>query len=580
MRYGKAAQKTDGASIVFAVLLTLILLLLAIFDYARMLKKTGLTVGALALLALLSLLSIRLMVRRRRAGQTGAAAVTMPAPSARTGAILLSALTLLAALLRLYQLGAESFWYDETWTATWAAQALRDVVQIVNPFAYLVAHLTMSLSRSEFALRLGPALAGIALIPAVYLLGRQLYGRGEGLIAAGLLSVSAFAIYHGQDLRFYAWQMLLSTLAFYFLIRGLEGGGWLDWGAFALTTTLNLYVHPYALFALASQGLYVLAILISDLLPLRYLAGSRRRESLRAWWRRLIRPAAAALLALAAFGPGWSLLSSSLTSRWVIETGEIGVAPTAPHDNPWFASPFAVWIYGLPRELLNAESPLLLLVILALFVLGLVASTRRRVGLVLLWVLAPLPILALMRVVIYFRYFSYFLPLLTIVVAHGIQHLAGTIAWRPVRQAIAAGLLTALVAAPSLAALPGYYLEPQKQQWREVIAQVEEHWQPGDLILVHSLHRPAMLPFDWYSTVPEEDLPRQAFLEGLAVTDRSEIGGLEAATEGHRRVWFVFCRTPEEGWQAIIEAMHGPFRTVNNWAFEGIDLVLFESHHA
>lgn len=577
MRRKNAGGNQDGASIVLAVILTFILLLLAILDYAVMLKNTGLIAAALALLALLLLLAIRLFLQHRRVGQTGATKAGAPAVSAQAGIVILSALTLLAALLRLYQLGAESFWYDETWTATWAAQALRDVVQIVNPFAYLVAYLTMTLSRSESALRLGPALAGIALIPAVYLLGRRLYGQAEGLIAAGFLSVSAFAIYHSQELRFYAWQMLFSTMTLYFLIRGLEGGRWQDWGAFALTTVLNLYVHPYALFALASQGLYTLAILISALLPLRHLAGSRRRERLRAWGRRLVQPAAAAIVALAAFGPGWSILSSSLTPTWIIETGQFGVEPSAPHDNPWFASPIAVWTYGLPRELLNVESPLFLLVILSLFVLGLVASTRRRVGMVLLWVLVPLPILALMRVVIYFRYFSYFLPLIVIVIAHGILYLAGTMTRRPARRALAIGLLTALVAAPNLAALPSYYLEPQKQQWREVIAYVEDNRQPGDLILVHSLNRPAMVPFDWYSTVPEEDLPREAFLEGLAVTDRSQIGGLEAATEGHGRVWFVFCRTPEEGREAMIEAMHGSFRAVNDWTFHGTDLVLFES---
>jgi len=52
----------------------------------------------------------------------------------------------------------ESLWVDEVWTARWAEQPLGSVVQTANPLAYVVAHFTLLIGRSEFLLRLAPAL--------------------------------------------------------------------------------------------------------------------------------------------------------------------------------------------------------------------------------------------------------------------------------------------------------------------------------------------------------------------------------------------------------------------------------------
>jgi len=189
--------------VVLAVTLALSLLVLTILDSAASLENTGLVIVALVLLGVLGFISLRLFLQTRRSGTRGMPASTLdraPAPRARP---ILIALTIIAAALRLYDLGRESLWVDEVWTAQWATQSLGTVLQTANPLAYVVAHFTLLVGRSEFALRFAPALAGIALVPATYLLGRTLHGRKSGLVAAGLTAVSLYAIEHSQEVRFY-----------------------------------------------------------------------------------------------------------------------------------------------------------------------------------------------------------------------------------------------------------------------------------------------------------------------------------------------------------------------------------------
>ena len=340
--------------VILAAMLTLSLLLLTILDYIVIVENIGLTLVVVALLGLLSLLSIRLFPKTPGPRDTGAAEADEPSISRRTALIILLGLTLLAAALRLYRLGHESFWYDETFTALWASRPLLTVLRSVNPLPHLVAHLSLALGRSEFILRLGPALAGVLLIPSTYLLGRTLYRRTEGLVAAALLTVSAYALYHSQELRFYAWQMLFSTWTLIFLLRGLDGRRW-AWVGFALATALNLYSHPFGLFVLASEGLYVAGVALADAfqahrgLPL----GDRRRFAAVA--RRLLPPAVCALVALVAFGPGWGHLFSLTTSpTWTLETENTLVAA---QGGPWFDRPIATWTYELPSSLLALSHP-------------------------------------------------------------------------------------------------------------------------------------------------------------------------------------------------------------------------------
>lgn len=570
----QSAQHSPWPLVLFSVTLALALLVLSLLDYARAAGQPAAIATAVVALGLLAFLAIR--IYRKERAHLAAPLAGGDEISNRTALIILLGLTLLAAALRLYRLGHESFWYDETFTALWASRPLLTVLRSVNPLPHLVAHLSLALGRSEFILRLGPALAGILLIPSTCLLGRTLYRRTEGLVAAALLTVSAYALYHSQELRFYAWQMLFSTWTLIFLLRGLDGRRW-AWVGFALATALNLYSHPFGLFVLASEGLYVAGVALADAfqahrgLPL----GDRRRFAAVA--RRLLAPAVCALVALAAFGPGWGHLFSLTTSpTWTLDTENTLVAA---QGGPWFDRPIATWTYELPSSLLALSHPAWLGLVLVFFFVGLLSSARRQVALVLLWVLVPPIVLFAVKVHFYHRYLSYFLPLCTLVVAHGLDGVASAFWPMRVRRWVALALLTLLVAAPNLAQLPEYYRDAQKEQWREAIAFIESNRQPGDGVLVMSsfIVGAPHQPFDWYRTVPSSELPWQFFDIGADETVPGQWDELLTMVQGHRRVWFVMPASATEIGEAINERLHGRFQWLEERGFVCLQVVLYQA---
>jgi 4-amino-4-deoxy-L-arabinose transferase-like glycosyltransferase len=563
----------------FAITLSLILLVLTLLDGALTMENMSLMVVSLILLGILGLLSTGLFLKTRRLNATDTPVMAEDHTSAARAGLIVLALTFLAAALRLYDLGQESLWVDEVWTAWFATRPLGQVLQAANPLAYMVARFTLPLSRSEFALRFAPALAGVALIPAIYLLGRTMYGRKEGLTAAALMTVSVYAIEHSQEVRFYAWQMLFSTLTLYFLLRGLEGGRWRDWVGFALTTALNLFSHPFAVFVLASEGLYALWYLVTDTLGTGSGANVPFATKLRALFRRSIAPGTLALVALAVFLPMVPHLLSFNNSLWVAGGERAQHLPLGMENVSWLSWPVVFGTYGMLAEYLNLRSvPFLVYPFLVLFFLGLLCE-RRRSPLILLWFLVPLPILFLTKYWLQPRYLSYFLPLILLVSARGITWLATAITPARRKDTLALVALTGLVALPSLIQLPAYYAEPQEDQWREVTAFVEVNHRAGDLVLISSAYDPTPLPFEWYATLPAKALPRQVFPEGPVtgvLTHLEQLDSLPAIAEGHDRVWFVYCYVNQDNQALVAKGMQEDYRIADQWEFVGLDLVLFE----
>ncbi len=135
----------------------------------------------------------------------------------------LVAITLLAAMLRLYRLDEWSLWVDE-------AHTFRDVLKTDDefwrsenaryPLSYLVLRWLHPVlpSIGEGWLRLPFAFFGILSIPALALVGRHFVGRGAALLAAALLAVHPWHIYWSQNARSYSMVLLfglMSAGAFY-----------------------------------------------------------------------------------------------------------------------------------------------------------------------------------------------------------------------------------------------------------------------------------------------------------------------------------------------------------------------------
>lgn len=188
---------------------------------------------------------------------------------------------LLATILRFYRLDGQSLWYDE---GVSVVQALRDPRAIavhaagdIHPplYYYLLHFWVQGFGTSESALRALSALFGILIVWATYLLGRDLFSKRVGVIAAFLASLSPFQIYYSQETRMYTLVTLLTAGSMLALARFLqttvelkgksEGTArsgprpWLFLVAHVTLTLLALYSHYFAFVVPLTSNLIVMA---------------------------------------------------------------------------------------------------------------------------------------------------------------------------------------------------------------------------------------------------------------------------------------------------------------------------------
>ena len=190
---------------------------------------------------------------------------------------LIVGIVLLALGLRLYNLNAQSLWYDEGFSVYLSQKNPGEIVSqtaadIQPPLYYLMLHGWMKLfGTDEPAVRGLSVLFGVLAVPLIYSAARHLFHRHlAGLLAALLLTVSPLHIWYGQETRMYTLLVFLCLLSSYFLLllasrsrQERNPGVWGDlplWLAYTLTSVAAIYTHYFALFVLAFQAIYLLIV--------------------------------------------------------------------------------------------------------------------------------------------------------------------------------------------------------------------------------------------------------------------------------------------------------------------------------
>src|SRR5512136_1287988 len=179
--------------------------------------------------------------------------------------------------LRLYRLGAQSLWYDETVSAYLASQSIPDLIahtahDIHPPAYYLLLHLWTRLAgRSEFALAFFSLAFGLLLIPLCYALARRLIGRPAAVWSALLVAISPYNLWYSQEVRMYTLGAALGLASVYFFVRmfaGLHSNVdhaqqtrppiLRDFIVYAFVSELGLYTLYYFAFLLVFENLLAL----------------------------------------------------------------------------------------------------------------------------------------------------------------------------------------------------------------------------------------------------------------------------------------------------------------------------------
>ena len=433
-------------------------------------------------------------------------------------------ITAVAALVRFYHLGAESLWLDEATSLFLARMDPREMVgwtaaDIHPPLYYSLLHYWLAFGTSEGALRALSALAGTLTVPLVYGVGRLLFDRATGWVAALLLALSPFHLWYSQEARMYALVGLLTTCSVYCMLELLRGRGWPAWVGYVLSASLSLYTHYYALFIVLFQNLFMVCLC---------LASPRRRRTLGKW-------IAAGLAVALCFAPWLPVLVRQVSQGgggWVSRSIGVPSIEVLVHTA-------ITYTVGMTREwyppLARRGAYLLFGACGALALLAVrkrEPSHSRLAGVqailfVVAWLVVPLGTawaLSQWKPMYAVRYLIPFLPAYLLLVARG----AMAVRWSLVR----GGLVTVLV----LAQAAGVFLnvrEVQNPDWRGVTAHIVERAEPGDVVMFSPGWN--VKPFDYYSQGAVEvygNTPVPLPEEGLA-------GVLAEPLADHRRLWLV-----------------------------------------
>ena len=161
--------------------------------------------------------------------------------------------------LRLYGLGAQSLWYDETVSAFLARQDIPALIahtarDIHPPAYYLLLHLWVRLAGdSEFALAFLSLVFGVLLVALVGGLTRRLLGRRATLWAMLFVAMSPYNVWYSQEVRMYTLGAALGVLSVW-CVAAMARNRPAAVVGYVLCSATGLYVlYYYAFLLLALQ---------------------------------------------------------------------------------------------------------------------------------------------------------------------------------------------------------------------------------------------------------------------------------------------------------------------------------------
>ena len=177
------------------------------------------------------------------------------------------------ASLRLYGLEFQSLWHDEglqyyVATKNSVGELIGQSRSFHPPLSFIINHLFLLLGQSDFFLRLPSALFGIASLPVLYVLARDLTSKQVAVFAVFVLALSPFHLWYSQEGRMYSQLMFLSLLSSVLLLEALRRSKLSWWSYYVLVSAAGMYTHVFMGLTLAAQFLWVALYYRRHLLPI------------------------------------------------------------------------------------------------------------------------------------------------------------------------------------------------------------------------------------------------------------------------------------------------------------------------
>lgn len=448
--------------------------------------------------------------------------------------VALLAILLIAALLRLPTLTAQSLWFDEVLTLHSARAPLADLLPTIRswedspPLYFVLINLWSRLAgHSDAALRLPSALAGIAAVYATHRLARRLFRAhprpaAVALTAALLLAISRYHIAYSQEARGYAILLLLCILSTHAFVALLDGDRRRRTRvAYVATSAASLWIHPFAGIAI-----------VAHLATLLFLLARRRSPALFAEVR----------LWLTLFGA-----TAVLFGPWVPTFLDLATSTRANFGRMDVLGPLTDYA-GSP--------PLLLLVALLLALASAYAVRHRDPAFVLPLLLATLP--ALLPVLLALGRASSFTSRYAIAILIGLTLTAAyAVASLPRRIGAATlVLLLALATPPLYTDLRHGRTAIPKPDARSAAAHIAAHASPGDR---------------WAWSDFLLSMPLRRYLGPADLTEAD--AGILRSPPPSGRVWYCLYTHADPSLAHADVAANTPYRLLSRHHFPGVTVV-------
>lgn len=368
-----------------------------------------------------------------------------------------------------YELGRSSLWYDEAYSAAFAALSWRNLVEAMvhadgqgMPY-YAFLHLWTVFGDSETVLRIPSVLAALVAIGATYALGARLFGRWVGAVGAAFLGANPLFISLAREARSYSFAIAFATLSGLAFVAANASGPSRPraWIAYVGASIAAAYGHLFGVFVVAAHVMYAVVM--------------PRRVHLRAF------AVALGAFVVAIIPVVWIALSGDPSHLdWIPRTTLAGITGTG------------VAIAGSP-ELAGIDSILLVVAVLA-------ARHSIIEGDRFLWCWLLVPIasaiaLSFVRPILVPRYLSIVLPAFCLLLARGLSAFQ----LAPAKLATAAIIVILGAGNPRSGEVPA-------EDWRGAVTGVLDDARAGDALIVFPPDR--AVPVTYYLQRRAAPVPR------------------------------------------------------------------------
>lgn len=476
--------------------------------------------------------------------------------------IIILAVLLLAFGLRLWNLPAQSIWWDEAFTWQTTSHGLANFWQMLltgdrNPPLYFVSVAVWGsvAGWSEFSLRFVSVAWSMIGLAFLFNLAKRLYNTPAGLWALALAAIAPALVVYAQEARMYAAFFALTAVTLYFAWRVFEVGDRKSIASFLLGEAGLLLTHYFAIPLVVVLNVFAVIIL----------------------WRRH-----AQFSTYARWIAGQALVATPIV-LWtflVLTTpgSLIGARETPPGIYAYFDQVAMLWLSGV-RDLMHEwiALPWLGFLLAPLAISGAWLSNGRSTRWVVAFAAVSLAIAYAMTLILTSFHPRYALPYslpMFVILGATLSNLSGQFATDRKRKRAARGFVGITTALLLMIVIPSGWMAATapatvKDDARAVAAYLKQHATADDVILVEA---------NDYTLQYYDHGPAQAKMI-TATTEAAALGQLRDAIGRAQRVWLPYWKISTQDrrgyWPFLLE-QSGQLQSQT--AFQGYDLAQYALH--